>query len=151
LSKKRKNKQPHTAFDLELHKTPRIDPGNSPDRTSNKHPSWRFGIIDLDGMWGYRTIASQTLVLDIRDKLSSFEGMTWTAIESAGSHFISKSDICPDANRRLSHLRLDDVDELFSLRLTGKKRIWGIRDNEVLKILWWDPDHTICPSPKKHT
>ena len=29
----------------------------------------------------------------------------------------------------------DDCDELFSLRITGRKRIWGIKDGNILWIL----------------
>ncbi len=33
----------------------------------------------------------------------------------------------------------------------GKQRIWGIKDRNILKVLWWDPDHEVCPSLKKYT
>jgi hypothetical protein len=91
------------------------------------------------------------LLWEIHNKLSSFERMTWADIGRHGSHAISVEDLCADAQKRLRDLRLDDIDEVYSLRLTGKRRIFGIRDRHTLKILWWDPGHTCCPSQKKHT
>ena len=35
----------------------------------------------------------------------------------------------------------EDVTELFSLRLDATKRVYGIRDRQVLKLLWFDPYH----------
>jgi hypothetical protein len=47
---------------------------------------------------------------------------------------------------------LDDVDELFSLRMGGaKKRIYGIRDRGTLQVIWWDPEHEIYPTEPKNT
>jgi predicted DNA-binding transcriptional regulator AlpA len=42
-------------------------------------------------------------------------------------------------------------NDLFSLRLSSLERLWGLRSNDVFSVLWWDPNHQICPSPKKHT
>lgn len=77
--------------------------------------------------------------------------MKWSEILNRNSHAVPISKICPEAQGRLKELKQDDVDELISLRLTGKKRVWGIRDQNILKILWWDPEHTVCPSLKRHT
>lgn len=78
--------------------------------------------------------------------------MTLHEITNNGdSHNIEVNQIVKDAQRRLEEIRQADVDELFSLRLSGKERIWGIVDRNIFKILWWDPKHEICPSAKKHT
>jgi uncharacterized phage-associated protein len=29
--------------------------------------------------------------------------------------------------------------------------VWCIRHLNVMRILWWDPDHLVCPSVMKHT
>ena len=112
--------------------------------------SWHIRIIDKEGHWGWNQI--NALILDdILSKMSNFETMKWSEVLNRNNHIIAKSQICAEAQKRLEVLKQDDIDELISLHLTGKKRIWGIRDQDVLKILWWDPDHTICPSPKRHT
>ena len=40
---------------------------------------------------------------------------------------------------------------IVSFHITGKERIWAIRSGERVFLLWWDPNHEIYPSPKKHT
>ncbi len=77
--------------------------------------------------------------------------MRWHDIERSGSHFIDVSALTKTARDRLAELGQDDEDELFSIRLTGRERVFGIRDRWIFKILWWDPDHQVCPSYKKHT
>lgn len=67
------------------------------------------------------------------------------------NHHIKISDLCKSAQDRLAELRYRDIDELFSLHLTSKNRVWGILRQGVLSLLWWDPEHQICPSAKKHT
>lgn len=77
--------------------------------------------------------------------------MTWSGVMGNGSHPVPLDNLTTEAVRRLEEIGQADVDELFSLRLSGKERIWGIRDRHILKVLWWDPDHLVCPSIKKHT
>ncbi len=113
--------------------------------------SWHIRIVDKEGRWGWAQVNDLSLWEDILSKMSNFETMTWAEILNRNNHAISISRICPDAKRRPAELKQDDVDEIVSLHLTGLKRIWGIRDQNVLKILWWDPEHTVCPSLKRHT
>lgn len=90
-------------------------------------------------------------LINIIGKLKAFERSTWPEIERAGSHFIEVSAIIRDAQRRLEALKLDDTSDLFSLRLSGTERLWGLRSNDVFSLLWWDPDHQVCPAQLKHT
>jgi hypothetical protein len=77
--------------------------------------------------------------------------MTLGEILGRNNHRVSVEILCKEARDRLSELKLDDVDELLSLRLTGAQRIWGILEHNVVSLLWWDPNHQVCPSPKKYT
>ncbi len=114
--------------------------------------TWHVGTIDAEGPWGWKNLSCEVVWNQIHSKIANFETMTWVAIkQSGGSHVIPISDICTDAKRRLNEIKMDDIDELFSLRLTGKQRIWGIRDRHILKVLWWDPEHEVCPSYKSYT
>lgn len=117
----------------------------------NERPVWRVSTLDIGGPWCWKCIDGITIWAEIYDKISHFEKMTWLEIKQHGSHSIKIDELCPEARKRLEQIQLDDVEELFSLRLTGKQRIWGIRHNAILKILWWDPGHEVCPSEKKHT
>ena len=51
-----------------------------------------------------------------------------------------------EAKQRLIAIRQDDRDGLWRFGLTGKERVWGIRDDDMFFALWWDPCHKICPS-----
>lgn len=92
-------------------------------------------------------------------KLKEFEQLTWDEIEKqtygksgkSKHHAIQTNSLVKEAQERLKKLKQDDVDEVFSLRLEGKLRVFGIRDNNCLKILWVDLNHEVCESNIKHT
>lgn len=91
---------------------------------------------------------------EIRTKLGHLESRTWSDIlvnAKKLNHTIARDDLSKEAQDRLAELELDDVDSLISLHLSGKERVFGIKTDVALTILWWDPDHTICPSKLKHT
>ena len=81
----------------------------------------------------------------------AFEGMTAAQIRDTGSHSISTGQLCKDAKRRLRDLKLDDLNELWSFRVAGKKRFWCIQQQNLLALLWWDPQHKVCPSTKRNS
>ena len=111
------------------------------------NPSWAFSIIDFDGPWCCTRMDQETL-LEVVQRLRNLESMTWGEIEGRHHHAVEVSSLAPEAQRRLADLQLDDVDELFSLRINGPSRVWGIRVHHVLKLLWWDPRHEVCPVTK---
>lgn len=76
--------------------------------------------------------------------------MTWNEFlvqAKKRNHSIKVADITSEARERLEAVGLG-LDEVVSLRLTGKERVFGYLDNGVLVLLWWDPDHQVCPSLK---
>lgn len=95
----------------------------------------------------------------LHKKLAEFEGKTWDAIEKETTgkdgrskhHDIKISKLIPEAQKRLKMLNINDIDELFSLRLEGELRVFGIRKHNVLNILWVDREHEVYKSSKKHT
>ena len=113
-----------------------------------QNPLWSFALVDIGGPWCFSVMKGQKLTA-VLEHLRTFESMTWTEIQQAGSHPISTDKLVNDARRRLQQINLDDYEEIFSLRLGGKPRIWGIRTGRVLQILWWDPNHEVCPSSKE--
>lgn len=92
----------------------------------------------------------------IYPKLKEFENKNWYEIEQelffgmgrnkTKHHSIKISDLSSAAQKRLTKLRITDVDSIFSLRLEGKLRIFGIRKFNYLQILWVDRNHEVCPS-----
>lgn len=144
-----KNKVPRWKKDPSPQKKPRVDSDLAPKEISTI--SWHIKLLDKSGLWHWNNIQNDTLWKAILEKLANFETMTWEEIIRGGSHPIKVSDLCSNAQKRLREIKQDDIEELFSLRLEGKPRIWGIRNQGILKILWWDPNHEVCPSEKKHT
>ncbi|MDR3278612.1 MAG: hypothetical protein LBT12_07540 [Oscillospiraceae bacterium] len=96
---------------------------------------------------------------DVLSRLSSLERQTWGEIfqSTAGrksntrNHFIPVSAIVKDARERLIENNLDEYDELCSLSISGKERVWGVLSDGVFFIIWYDLNHEICPSEKKNT
>ena len=152
MGKKKKDKKAFQNIQEEWLKKSNIAKKYHDSNSDIKNPTWQLSLIDWDSQWGWRTIEADKWQ-DILIKLGHFETRTWADIKNhTGSHTVLIAD-CPNPQmiQRLAEIKLDDIDELFSLRLSGKERIWGILDDHILKILWWDPNHEIWPSPKKHT
>jgi hypothetical protein len=148
---KKQGKVPKRAFDPQPGKVPRVAAAENAD---DLNPSWRIGLLECQDDFGAWHRLDPGTLHEIRSKLRSFESMTWHEILVDGKnrhHSIQTKKLVPRARTRLAEVKLDDLDELVSLALTGTQRIFGIRDHGVLKLLWWDPEHKICPSVKKHT
>lgn len=99
-------------------------------------------------------IARKSFFMEIHPKIKNFENKRWKEIlsdEGKRNHEVSVSQICKDAQNRLSQIDLEDVEKLVSLRLTGRQRLWGIRSESFFRVLWWDPNHSVYPSKLKHT
>lgn len=159
MSKEKKKKEtkqgkyPVLGADVpKFQKKPR--PSISPSEYDTKQPVWRFSKIDLNGKWGWNNITKKELRDVLLPRLKSYETMCWHDIMSKASgtsHYISLDNIIADARKRLEEISQDDVDHLLSLTISGKRRLWGIKFECILYILWWDPNHEVCPSPLKHT
>ena len=106
--------------------------------------------MDKKGQWGWDNFESKD-TREVFQRIFELQKLTWQELVKTGSHPISIQDIIPAAQKRLIEIEKDDFDELFSLRVVGRKRIWAIRERNILWLLWWDPNHEVCPSHKKHT
>lgn len=128
-----------------------------PEGYLKMHPIWAFHKIDTTHeKWSVKNC--KEFYDDIIKKLVAFEGLTWAEIMSASggrrcgtnNHFEYISDLCKEAQKRANELHLN-VDQVFSLRLEGKLRIYGILEEGIFRLLWYDPFHEICPSQKRNT
>jgi hypothetical protein len=146
-----KKKQPKIKAIPNTEKKPKV--ASSPTSFHGMRPSWRISIIEMVEPYGWHTINANKIV-GIKDKLANFEKMTWAEILIDGKkfhHTVAVSSLSSIAQARLREINLDDIDEIVSIRLSGKERIWGILDQGVLNVLWWDPEHQIYPYEKKNT
>lgn len=119
--------------------------------TQNRRLVWKMSKIDDNSPWGWNHITCSDFLKNIWDKMRNFETMTWIDILGRDHHEIPVSNIIRQAQKRLEELGHDDEDTLVSFHITGRQRIWAIRSGEDAFLLWWDPNHEICPSHLRHT
>ena len=86
--------------------------------------------------------------------LYGLSGQTWSQIFGASggrthgtnSHFIDITGCTKEAQVQANKIGLNE-DRLFSLRLGGKPRLFGvIEPNGCFFVIWYDPNHDVCPS-----
>ena len=122
--------------------------------TQNQNLRWDVSKIDKDGQWGWDKVSCSYFFTVIWEKMRNFEKKEWREIlgtDHYQNHKVRVSRIINEAQKRLEELGHDDQEELVSLRLTGKQRLWAIQLEGKAFLLWWDPNHEICPSQLSHT
>jgi hypothetical protein len=125
--------------------------GASVDQSASQPFNWNLDHIDMDGPFGWHLSEVADLLRMVFPRLKHFETMSWGQIPATGSHPIEVGELCKEARDRLEELKLAEYDTVYSIRLEGKPRLFGIKDRAVLRVLWWDPEHEICPSALKGT
>ena len=109
--------------------------------------------MELASCYGWQNIDGEKLK-EIQTKLSNYESRTWLEIlvdSKKQNHTVPINELSKLARERLTEMKLDDLDELTSLRLSGTERIWGKVNQGVMELLWWDPNHEVYPTQKKNT
>ena len=133
-------------------KQPRV--AVNPDELAARRPAFRVGMMDLE--WrtplghGWLTLSGADW-LELQLKNKNIEAFSWLDLKRAGSHNVSLEQVIREAQTRLENDLHLELDEIFSVRLSGKERIWGMKIVNVLHVIWFDPEHEICPAPKKNT
>jgi hypothetical protein len=91
----------------------------------------------------------------ILTQLAGLESMTVGEVFSGrgypGKEYEVENIPTREALERLDALGLADQTKISVLRLGGEQRLYGFRDGNVFHVVWWDPEHEIWPSKKKHT
>lgn len=146
MKTKGKNRQPKLGAQPNSKKIPRA--GEIPNDTLR--PEFKTEKMDMQGKWGWSKFAIDN-IKEFLGKLFESQKLSWQELRQNGSHLISVNQIVSEASKRLQVLELDDWEELYSIRLNGKSRLWGLKESNIFWILWWDPNHEICPSYKKNT
>jgi hypothetical protein len=145
-------KKPNTIVSVEHKKKPAcvVEPLDFYKR----HPAWRFSRSKKYSSSKYGWTSLNGKLFYVVEKLHDLEVQTWADIfrDRKKHHSISVNDLIPEV-QRLLHSNREDVDTVFSIHISSKERIFGIIEPGfgVLDIIWWDPEHEICPSQKKHT
>lgn len=129
-------------------RTPKL--GADPNSYLRQKPVWRFADFDWDGPWGEATCVAR--IANIREHiekhLASLESMYWDEIlKAAGgrnrgtnSHEINRDKFKGEARKRLEDRKIL-AEKIMSLRLDAGTRIYGLREGNCVRLLWFDPDH----------
>ncbi|MFM9414125.1 hypothetical protein ACKQTC_07070 [Peptococcus simiae] len=122
------------------------------DISTLTRPVWSFSQCDTrHERWAFDHSRINEVLFE---KMQNFENQTWHEIKVKGkrnNHHVQINQLCKEAQKRLSELHKEDYDALFSLRLSGRERLWGIIQDGVFMILWYDKEHEVCPSHLSHT
>lgn len=125
-------------------------------KKSQQKFEWSLEIVEVSGKWGFTKDVFKNdwcpkngLLKALLDR----ERMTWAQIANqtggrrsgTNSHHIPISTISREAQELLKRNSLEDMDEIYSLRVQAKKRLFGIIQEYVFYILWYDRNHEICP------
>lgn len=108
---------------------------------------WSFHLFDPCGIWTDGADQDRAFH-DIASSLRDLQQLDWSGLmqDHRRCHDIPMDHMVPEAWNRLVERRLDQFEKLMRFRCTGANRIYGIRTNDVFNIIWWDPDHRVCPS-----
>jgi hypothetical protein len=149
-------------------RTPRVARGArpQPDRTPRRARTFtppdptgkvvvQFGWFDTGSTWCLTKITPDDHRA-LLERIRGIEAMTVAQVFSSngepGKDYSLENGLPnADATERLIELGYDDQDRISRLRVSGTGRLYGFRRGERFYALWWDPDHLIWPSQKKHT
>ena len=109
--------------------------------------AWRFSACDKTGPFSW-AVLTDAKFKQVHDKLHEFETKTWDQLHAARCHPIECHRFEKPARDQLAKINLDDVDELMSFHIAGHNRVWCIQDRNIMRILWWDPDHQVYKTEK---
>ena len=137
-------------------KTPQII---GPKSYKNCKVVWMFDLIDKNGPYAFNIEDADFKHKDFIEKMINYSSMTWDEIDKqthdkgkSKNHYLKIDSINNKAIQRLDDLKLETKsDDLYSIAFTNILRIIGIREDDRFHILWYDKNHEVCPSSKKHT
>jgi len=121
---------------------------------NDTNPSWRFHKVD----WEHPFVDGEVTPGHLKQwfgRLCELEKRTWNEIlvtAKKQNHNVELEKLSKKAKDRLkSHFGVVDFDQMLSLRVGSRERIWGILDRGAVTLVWWDTNHAVCPSMLKNT
>ena len=121
--------------------------------------AWVFDKIDRNGCFAFDINRDDFDYHEVLEKMISYANMTWGGLRrqthddgKSKHHFLDADKLSKNAKERLVAMHLEEeADQIYSIALQNKLRIVGLRDKDRFHVLWYDPEHDIYPSTKKHT
>jgi len=136
-----------------LAETKRAGREKGPDRYFALPPTFSFRRYDAGAPWAIPKNGKPT-VDSLFKNIRGVEEATWGDIIQAGggrshgtnSHYIPIEALSKDAKQRAWQIDMCE-NELFSLRVQGSVRLWGIvePENGCFYVIWFDPNHQVYP------
>lgn len=131
--------------------------GNEDFSTDNFLMLWDFSNVDADDCFKFDPYREDFEAKEIFSKVIHFSRRKWSELKNdthdngkSKHHFLADAVLSNEAERRISKLHLEERrDQIFSIRLTNKIRIIGLREGARFVVKWFDPNHKFCPSSKK--
>ncbi|MEK6277011.1 MAG: hypothetical protein AABM29_03245 [Actinomycetota bacterium] len=142
-------KQPHHAANPKVVKQPARGVPDPDDVVKDKPISWGFYFVDLGGKWSWRDLDPEHAE-ELHRELSALEGKTLHELgRQKKVKEIPVAHMRLAARQRLKQTGREEADTLYELRLPHKWRVWGLVEQAVFYLLWWDEFETACGHPPK--
>lgn len=143
-----KRKKPILPRGLQARKEP-VYLGNP--NLDGRYLCWRLSSADIGGPFSCGQFTYDDFRL-IWDKLRAFERMNVAQFRAAKSfHGVPTANITREAKNRLEEIKRDDVDTVYGFHIMGPCRLWCMKHENILSVLWWDRNHGVYRVNKKHT
>ncbi len=143
--------------------TKRVGLDTTAKSVSQEHFRWEVGWMDIDVSEDDSCAWTWDLApRDLKEVLTFLTGMsarTWGEIEADRTgnkarhkkhHDMDVADLAECAQDRfrnhLAEVADGSYDTVFRLRYGGTKRVWGIRERSLFRVLWCDLKHAVYPS-----
>ena len=119
--------------------------------------SFSFRMYDANVAWA-ATNTGRPTTDSVFNMLRGQEGQTWREVEhtyggrsrGTNSHRIEIAQLSKEVQKRADEIHLYE-NELFSLRLQGSVRLWGVIEplDGCFFVIWYDPEHQVYPVEKR--
>jgi len=121
------------------------------DSFLDRKASWRLNRLQLVDPYGWHEL-DDAGVRYVQSKLAEFERRTWSEIFVKDKHWNHPVPVtglkCSQA-REWMRRNMPDQTQLWTLRLSGAERIWGVFAEGTYLVIFWDPNHIIWDTPKR--
>ena len=114
-----------------------------PDSFYKLRPSWAFASSDTSSWPITETNTGPFFWNEIFPRMQNLETQTWGEIlvtNKKQNHSINVEALNKCARDRLAE-RMIEYEAIYSLRITGKHRLYGYIIGSTFNLLWFDDDH----------
>lgn len=143
---KSKRKQVKSKF----HPTPQKSVHIAEDVDSYRRQNFKWRVIEKyidydDEEWGWKQVDIRRFFQKLLPRLHDYETMTWDEIFRRQScHSWEIGEIPIKAQRKLRE-KYPENETFHQIDMEQPCRLLGIRDRQILYLIWYDPHHTVCP------